>query len=225
MLKAVIFDFDGVIADSEPLHLKAFQIVLKKYFEAELSVEKYYQDYLGYTDYECIEAISKDLGLGLVRDEILKFVEIKTECFEDIVRKGDIFIAGVETFVDMLRKAGVKTAICSGALLCDIELMLNGSTLQDKFDFVVAADHVKKGKPDPEGYLMAYEKLKTMVPGIKVVDCVVIEDSHWGLEAASAAGMRTLAVANTYPKEELKADIVVDRLDCVNMETLKKMCI
>jgi len=117
--------------------------------------------------------------------------------------------------------------VCSGALLGDIEIMLAGTDLADSFEIVVAADHVQKGKPDPEGLLLVLQRLNETGPEqILPSDCVVIEDSRWGLEAAAAAGMHTIAVANTYPAEQLKglAQKIVDRLDKLTMSDLQSMC-
>jgi len=112
-------------------------------------------------------------------------------------------------------------------LRSDIDLMLGGTDFKDAFEVIVTADDVKHGKPDPEGYLQALKKLNVNeVTPIEPSQCIVIEDSHWGLEAASAAGMNPIAVTNTYPKEELdgKARKIVDRLDELTVDDLHNLC-
>lgn len=226
MLEAVIFDFDGVIADSEPLHYRAFKETVSRYGIA-LPKERYYGEYLGYTDIECTQAISVDFNLGLDKAGIDQLMQEKTELFDRLVQGESTIIDGVCEFVDRIKREGVRLAVCSGALLGDIELMLAGTDLADSFEIVVAAEHVQKGKPDPEGFLLVLQRLNETGPEqILPSDCVVIEDSRWGLEAAAAAGMHTIAVANTYPAEQLKglAQKVVSRLNELTISDLQSMC-
>ncbi len=223
MLKAIIFDFDGVVADSEPLHYRAFAEIVSRY-GIELTKERYYTEYLGYTDIECAQAISADFDLRLDEAGIDRLIRDKTELFGRLVRSDNTIIDGVGGFVDMLRQEGIRLAVCSGAFLADIELMLEGSGLADSFEIIVAADHVSKGKPSPEGFLLALQQLNETGPGqILPGECVVIEDSRWGLEAAAAAGMHTIAVTNTYPADQLEplAQMVVSQLDKLTMSDLQ----
>ena len=227
MLKAVIFDFDGVIADSEPLHYRAFKETLSRYYGVDLAKERYYCEYLGYTDIECSQAISADFNLGLDEGGIGQLMQEKTEIFDRLVQGQSTISDGVCEFVDRIKRQGVRLAVCSGALLADIGLMLRGTDLANSIEIMVAADHVQKGKPDPEGFLLTLQRLnKTAEEQIRPADCVVIEDSPWGLEAAAAAGMHAIAVANTYPAEQLKglAQKVVDRLDELTMDDLQSIC-
>ena len=127
----------------------------------------------------------------------------------------------------MLKQDGLRLAVCSGALLGDIKLMLAGTDMADMFDIIVAADHVHKGKPDPEGFLLTLQKLNKAGPEqIGPGDCVVIEDSPWGLKAAAAAGMHTVAVANSYPAGHLAelAQKVVGRLNELTISDLQSVC-
>ncbi len=227
MLKAVIFDFDGVIADSEPLHCQAFQQVLKERLSIEITTDHYYRDYLGYTDVDLVENLIRDLELNVSDDEIEVLLAEKTVLFEELVRTKSSIIDGVSEFVEMLNNEQVPMAICSGALASDIELMLDGSCLADSFKVIVTADDTSKGKPDPEGFLLAVERLnevcgKAILPG----ECVVIEDSHWGLDAAMSAGMVRVAVANTYTADELaeSAEKVVTNLRELDMLELRQLC-
>ena len=117
-------------------------------------------------------------------------------------------------------------AICSGALQPEIETILKGAGLRSYFEVIVSAEQVEKGKPDPEGFLLALKLLnKRMHKSIKPEDCVVIEDSHWGLEAAKAAGMRAVAITNTYAAEHLKpADKVIVHLNELTLSFLRDIC-
>ena len=126
----------------------------------------------------------------------------------------------------MLDQNDVPMAICSGALLAEIELMLDGAKLRHFFRTIVSAEQVKKGKPDPEGFLLSLEKLnENSNPPLNADQCVVIEDSHWGLQAASAAGMHTIAVTNSYDAGQLTAaEKVVALLSDLNMGDLERIC-
>lgn len=226
MLRAVIFDFDGVIADSELLHYKALNAVFNLH-GVDISKEVHWQKYLGYTDLENIEAVNRDCNMHLSNSQIAALMHRKAEIFAELVSQEDPIIPGVTEFVSMLVKHNIRRAICSGALHIDIQQMLSGSELKKAFEIIVAADDVSKGKPDPEGYWLAIEKLnKDETDPIRPSECIVIEDSHWGLAAAAAAGMHTIAVTNTYSKEELieKADKVVDRLDHLSRSDLTNIC-
>lgn len=225
MLKAVIFDFDGVICDSEPLHFQAFNNALEKN-GIEIPISKYYQDYLGYTDYELIENLNKDFSMGLSKEGMEDLAKRKCDAFEELVRQKNSVIKGVGELLELLKAESVRMAVCSGAIAYDIEIMLEGSNLADYFEFIISADDVKRGKPDPEGYLLSLKKLNDACDEkIEAADCVVIEDSHWGIEAAQKAGMPTVAVTNTYAAGEFEtAGLVVARLDELTIEQLRNLC-
>ncbi len=225
MLDAVIFDFDGVIADSELLHYKALAHAFKKY-DIDMSKEEHYRTYLGYSDFDNIHAVCKDYNKNWSRQQVMDIFKIKTAKFEQLAKNDALIIDGVTHFINMLLKNNIPIAICSGATAKDIEIMLHGTQLQDVFLTIVTADDVEQGKPSPQGYLLAIKKLsdnlkKTITPG----KCIVIEDSYWGLEAAKNAGTKTIAVTNTYPKQELTplASLVVDNLKTLKMDTLENI--
>ena len=117
-------------------------------------------------------------------------------------------------------------AICSGALLVEINMILESAKLDSFFEAIVSADQVRKGKPDPEGFILALKKLNERnKDALKASQCIVIEDSHWGLVAAKAAGMHTIAVTNSYPAGQLNmAEKIIDRLDLLSMEQLQQLC-
>ncbi len=225
MLGAVIFDFDGVITDSEILHFRAFNAVLSKH-GFELTRREYYSDYLGMTDVDCFKALIGEGRLHIDEAQIQELVQQKTKVFEQLARTEGRIIEGVREFLQMLSQNRVPTAICSGALRAEIELILDGAKLRSYFDVVVSAEEVKRGKPDPQGFVLALKKLnQRRVQPIAPAHCVVIEDSHWGLKAARAANMRTIAVTNTYEADQLQeADKVVARLSDLTMQDLTHLC-
>ncbi len=226
MLQAVIFDFDGVITDSEMLHLRAFNAVLGR-FDIEIEESDYFKNYLGLNDFECFTQVSSDENLGLREPQVRELIPEKNRVFNEMSATQSQIIPGVREFIDMLAANRVPMAICSGALMVEIELILNKSGLKDYFKTVVAADHVKRGKPDPEGFLLALENLnKVLAASYQPDQCVVIEDSHWGLEAAVAAGMHPVAVTNSYGADQLQsAERVVENLSSLKIEDLRQLCV
>ena len=133
MLRAVIFDFDGVIADSEGLHYRALNEVFKLH-GVDVPRDVHWEKYLGYTDRENIEAVSRDYGMGLLAEQVREMMDRKGQIFADLVRREDPLIAGVESFISLLEKNGIRRAICSGALLSDIQEMLANTDLIGRFD-------------------------------------------------------------------------------------------
>ena len=132
MLKAVIFDFDGVITDSEILHLRAFNKVLAQ-FNVEISRKDYYSKYLGYTDTDCYKRLIKEGILKIDKSRIPEIVEQKDVVFKELAKTEGRTIEGVHEFLNLLDENHVPMAICSGALLTEIELILDEAKLRRFF--------------------------------------------------------------------------------------------
>jgi beta-phosphoglucomutase len=226
MFRAVIFDFDGVITDSEILHLRAFNKSLVE-FGIELTKKEYYQNYLGFSDFDCYKTLVDQGLLRITESQIGEIIRQKSEIFEQLTKTEGRTIEGVHEFLKMLERNNVPMAICSGSLLVEIELMLDEARLRHFFEAIVSAEQVRKGKPHPEGFLLALRKLNegAVEPEIAADQCIVIEDSHWGLQAGSAAGMHTVAVTNSYDAGQLTmAEKVVDRLSDLTIDDLQQLC-
>jgi beta-phosphoglucomutase len=225
MLRAVIFDFDGVITDTEILHLRAFNRVLAQ-FGLEITTKDYYKVYLGYTDVDCYKLLIDKGLLKIDEDQIDELVKQKYEIFEELAKTEGRTIEGVHDFLKMLEQNNIPMAICSGALLAEIELISQEAGLRHFFTAIVSAEHVKKGKPHPEGFLLALQKLnEDHANPILPNQCIVIEDSSWGLEAAKAAGMHTIAVTNSYDADQLPlAEKIVTRLNELSINDLQQLC-
>ncbi len=225
MLKSVIFDFDGVITDSEILHFRAFNQMLAQY-GIEITIKDYYKTYLGFNDADCYKLLIHQGLLKIDEQQIGNLVNQKKKIFERLAKTEGRIIEGVRDFLKMLEQNNVPMAICSGSLLTEVEMVLEEARLRHLFEVIVAADHVKKGKPHPEGFLLTLQRLnenrEEAIPGNQ---CIVIEDSHWGLEAAKAAGMHTIAVTNSYDAEQLSmAEKVVTRLNELGVNDLQQLC-
>ncbi|MHC4646809.1 MAG: HAD family hydrolase [Planctomycetota bacterium] len=225
MLGAVIFDFDGVITDSEILHLRAFNRTLSR-FAIHIARKDYYKDYLGLTDLDLLAALAEKGLLKVAAGEVEQLAAQKEEIFAQLAETQGTIIDGVREFLRMLSQNAVPMAICSGALLAEIELILGKAGLRDFFGAIVSAEQVKRGKPYPDGFLLTLEKLNQRgTEAIVAGQCVVIEDSHWGLEAAKAAGMHTVAITNSYDAEQLStAERIVGHLGELSVEGLEALC-
>jgi beta-phosphoglucomutase len=223
MLQAIVFDFDGVIADSEPLHLRAYQQVLGK-GGIELTREEYYARYLGFDDVGLFRALARDRGVAVTDDQVGGWIDAKSQVIAALLLGDSILFPGAAGCIRTL--AGrVPMAIASGALEPEISLVLNNTGLADCFKTIASASDGVRGKPAPDLYLLALARLRALGP-IEADGCVAIEDSHWGLEAAKTAGLRTVAVTHTYPAAELRgADLVVDHLGDITIPTLEALCL
>jgi beta-phosphoglucomutase len=225
MLRAVIFDFDGVITDSEVLHLRSFNKVLAQY-GVEISTRDYYKEYLGLSDIDCFKALVDKKILQKPASGIENLAREKNEVFEKLAKTEGRIIEGVRDFLQMLGRNNIPMAICSGALLTEIELVLEQARLRSFFEVIVSAEFVKKGKPSPEGFLLTLKKLNHGRQNvISANQCIVIEDSHWGLEAARAAGMHSVAVTNSYDADQLTlAEKIVTKLGELSINDLQNLC-
>jgi beta-phosphoglucomutase len=224
MLRAVIFDFDGVIVDSEMMHFEAFNKALKPY-EVQISKAQYFEEYLGLTDRDLLKTLLEEGRLKINESQIETIAQKKTQTFEETARQAPV-IDGVREFLELLERNNITSAICSGALSAEIEMILNNAKLRSFFEVIVSAEQAAKGKPAPDGFLLTLKKLIEKVhEPIKANQCVVIEDSRWGLEAAKSAGMHTVAVTNSYGADELSlAEMVVDSLSELKVEDLQALC-
>jgi beta-phosphoglucomutase-like phosphatase (HAD superfamily) len=221
MLQAVVFDFDGVIADSEPLHLRAYQDVLRA-DGIPLDKEDYYARYLGYDDAGLFQALARDRGMSIDARKIDAWIVAKSRIIEEMLSRDSVLFPGAAACVKMFAER-VPLAIASGALEPEIAIVLEHAGLREYFGAIASASDGVRGKPEPDLYLLAMAKLRRLKEpaSFDAGACIAIEDSHWGLEAAKKAGLRCVAVTHTYPASELAAaDLVVDRLGDLTFATI-----
>jgi HAD superfamily hydrolase (TIGR01509 family) len=209
-LNAIIFDFDGVIADTEPLHFEGLRRTLAD-IGITLTERDYYADYLGFDDRGCIlEALRvnrRAITPSLVHDLMQK----KAAAYLASIQDHLVMFPGVRAFVEDAA-AQYPIAIASGALRPEIELILEQAGIRKAFRHITSAEDVTNGKPNPEPFLHALAGLNrvcgsSLAPGA----CLVIEDSLPGIRAAKAAGMQVLAVANTHTVQDLHEAHAISR--------------
>src|SRR4051812_22769810 len=223
--RAVLFDFDGVVVNSEPLHFQAFREVLSRQ-GIDLTEEEYYRDLIGFDDKGAFRHVFERRNLPLAPKTFLELMTDKSAIMVDLIHRKKLeALPGVEETVRQLWRR-VPLAIVSGGLREEIELMLEGVALRDCFQFIIAAEDVAVGKPDPQGYLMAVERISELLlktdkarKPLKAADCLVIEDAPKVIKRAGKAGFKTIGVANTYgPQQLADADWIVDSLKPADLE-------
>lgn len=223
-LQAIIFDFDGVIANSEPLHLRAFQAVLGEegvYF----GPDEYYAQYLGYDDVGLFQRLAADRGFEWNERHVTALVARKGVKLQELLHAGSVLFPGAADFIR--RAAGaVPVAIASGALKHEIVEIVTAAGVGTLFSTIVAAGDTAESKPSPEPYKLAFTQLRERT-GLNLDPrrTVAIEDSRWGLASAQGAGLRCVGVTSSYPAHELPgAELAVAGLADLQLETLDELC-
>jgi len=221
MIRAILFDFNGVIADDEKAHVECFCLALQE-FGLTLSKTEYYGTYLGMDERSCtallLTARDGKSDAGLVQ----QIQDRKAELFRfhPAAQKPELF-PGVIEFVQAARPL-CRMAIASGGRREQINRALRGIEIERAIELILSADDCPVGKPDPAIYLLTLKRLNDVVrPLLRPDECLVIEDSKAGIRAARAAGMAVLGLATTYPADELReADCVMPSLAGVDPEAL-----
>lgn len=214
MIRAVIFDFNGVLVDDEHVHCGLLRAVLAEEGIA-LTEDEYHARYLGYDDRGCFEVALSEAGQDASRNRVDELIARKAARYTAVAETSLRIFPGAADCVRALA-ARWPLAICSGALRAEIEFALNRLECRDVVPLIVSAEDTTRCKPDPQGYLLALDGLRARVGSdLQPAHCLVIEDSLAGVESAKAAGMQAVAVLHTYTDPELRdagADAIVPAL-------------
>ena len=209
--KAVIWDMDGVIADTGQYHFASWQEVL-----AKSGVNLAERDFLKLFGTRSDFIIGKILGQGLSQEDIENISQEKNRNFREKAKGNIKAFPGVIKLLSTIKKGNFRQALVSSALEENIDLVIAELDLDGYFDCIIHGHEVAESKPSSQIYLLAAEKL-----GAEPKNCIVIEDSPFGVRAAKAAGMRCLAVTNTHPQQDFEeADKVVNSLEGLDLITL-----
>lgn len=210
-LKAVLWDLDGVIADTGEYHYRAWQYVF-----GEKGVTFSKEDFMRHFGQRHDTIIRFALGDGLSSKEFNTVTEKKQREYRRIVAENIRALPGAIELIRSLNQNNIKTAIASSAPLENIEIIIKGLKIENYFQAIASGLEVDEGKPSPQIFLLAAEKL-----GVEPGNCVVIEDAITGVAAAKTAGMKCIAVTNSHPVDRLeKADVIVDSLEKVGIKEL-----
>ena len=235
MTRAALLDFNGVLVDDEPLHLRLFRRVLSEEgidADAVLPESEYWRHFVGLDDRACLAELLARAGRAqgatdaAAEGRIARLIARKSAYYQaSILAEGYPFFPGAVELVRGLFEAGLPLGIVSGALRDEVEGALRQEGLRACFKVLVSADDVASSKPDPEGYRRGIAELNGAPPLPERLlhphEIVAIEDTAAGVEAARAAGLRVLAVAHTYPPADLAAaDRVVGRIADLTVEEI-----
>jgi beta-phosphoglucomutase len=224
MLQAIIFDFDGVLVDSEPLHFRAFQIVGEP-LGVTFDYATYLQTYVGFDDRDGFRYMLTGRAEPLepaMEQRVAALCQQKQQVFDRLLAEGAAAIPGAVALVTAARQA-MPIAIASGATAGEIASMLQVIGLAGAFEVIVSADDVTRSKPDAESYALAVQRLRRekAQPELAPAQCLAIEDTPAGLASAKAAGLQTLGLTTTSARDQLAgADQVVDSLAGLKLDQL-----
>jgi len=228
VLRAILFDFNGVLVDDEPIHLEMFQRVLGEE-GVSLTADDYYGRYLGLDDRGCFAAVLTAAGEQPSVPRLMRLIARKSSYYRERIReRGYPLFPGAAELVRELARAGRMLGIVSGALRDEVEGALRQAGLRDLFKVLITAEDVSEGKPAPEGYLRALQDLNSVPPLperlIHPHEVLAVEDSPAGLAAAAEVGFVTLGVAQSFPAARLReADAVADRLQGMTLPRLEQL--
>ncbi|AFZ15060.1 HAD-superfamily hydrolase, subfamily IA, variant 3 [Crinalium epipsammum PCC 9333] len=225
-LKAVLFDFNGVIINDEKIHEQLIeQIVIAENLRPQPG--DFRKFCLGKSDRACLSDLLKDRGRFATEDYLTKLIKQKTHLYQrhlETLEKLPIY-PGLEDLIFKLRVAKLPMGVVTGATRSEVELVLNQVNLAQYFDVLVTGDELIASKPD--GYLLAVQRLNQLHPDLKLQpsECLAIEDTFVGIKAAKQAGMRVVGVANSYPFHMLQRQTnwTVDYLSDLEVERVQQV--
>jgi beta-phosphoglucomutase len=202
VLKAVLFDFNGVIINDESIHGELIDELLLNDNLRPLGKD-FWKVSIGRSDRSCIPELWQLRGRSLDDNTIDKLIAKKSIAYLQRLEQLDplpIYPAVTE-FIETLHTSGYKLAVVTGAMRSEVELILGKSGIDRYFETIVAANDIINSKPDPEGYLLAVDRLNKLYPDLNLLpsECLAIEDTFPGIQAVKSAGMQVVAIAHTYP--------------------------
>ncbi len=213
-VRAVIWDMDGIIADTSQYHHQGWQIVFRK-----RGTDYTKEDFRRNTGKRSDTIIRAVFGEKIPQDEITAIIQEKDETFRQLMGEKVRLFPGVLKLIIALKEDGFKIAIGSSAPMENIQLITRSLKIANHFDAIISGWEVTKGKPHPQTFLLAAEKL-----GVATDDCIVIEDAISGVTASKRAGIRCIAVTNTTSREELReADLIIDTLEEITVADLNRL--
>lgn len=226
-LKAVLFDFNGVIINDEPLHQQLIdQILIEENLRPKPG--EYRQVCLGRSDRACLTDLLTRRGRVVSETHLLQLIKRKAQAYQQELEKLELRLyPGLEDLIFQMRSRDLKLAVVSGAIRSEVELVLNRATLAEYFPVIVAGDDITTSKPEPDGYLLAVERLNQQYCDLNLQpsECLAIEDTLAGIQAAKRAGIQVVGVANTYPFHLLQrqANWTVDYLCDLDLERVQQV--
>lgn len=216
MLKAVIFDMDGVLVNTEPIHYKVVREILNE--NNHDITYKEYEKYIGMTNEYTWELIRSEYNISTSVDELIDTMMVLKDVI--IKRDGYELIDGVVDLLEDLKNNNIKIGLASSSPICDILDVVQSTGIDKYFDKLVTGESVERSKPFPDIFLKASEELK-----VNNKECIVIEDSKNGVFAANEANMKCIGFLNIDSgKQDLsKSDLIVESMKDINYESIEKL--
>ncbi|HAC65080.1 MAG TPA: HAD family phosphatase [Cyanothece sp. UBA12306] len=202
MLKAILFDFNGVIINDEAIHQELInEILLAENLRPDAA--EYQQFCLGRSDYACFQDVLSCRGRLVSTEYLEKLINQKAQTYRQRIEtlKTVPIYQGLEEFLKQIQARGLQIGLVTGSVVSEVQFILNKAEIADYFQVIVGGDEIKGSKPQPDGYLLAVERFNQLDVNLQLQpsDCLVIEDTPAGIEAAKRAGMQVVGIANTYP--------------------------
>ena len=209
-IRAIAFDLDGTLSDTEPLHYEAFGEVLRP-AGIEIPREDYFSRLIGLNDNDCFVTLLREHGQDAGAARVAELIERKTVVYGAMIANRDVFYPGAVAFVQRCAER-FPLILVTGTLHAEAEAILSRAGVRDLFVDIIAAEDTARGKPEPDGFLTALGRLGFILrphPGIVAAECLAVEDTAAGVESARRAGMRVLALCQTTTASELRgADLI-----------------
>lgn len=227
-LKAVLFDFNGVIINDEPIHERLIgQILVEENLRPKPG--EFREICLGRSDRACISELLSRRGRVVTEAYLMQLMSRKAQAYQQELEKLEklpIFPA-VEDLIYKVRVAKLKIGLVTGALRSEVDTVLNRANLAQYFSIIVSGDEITASKPDPEGYLLAVRRFNELFPDLNLQpsECLAIEDTPPGIQAAKHAGIQVVGVANSYPFHfmQRQANWAVDYLTDLELERVQEV--
>jgi beta-phosphoglucomutase len=212
-LYAIIWDLDGVLIDSADYHFRAWREIMRDECKRDFSMDEFKRTF-GMRNLEMLRNV---FGEGINLDQVDHLSNVKEARYRELVRtEGLTLLPGVESWLSGAQSAGWRQAVASSAPRANVDAVMDASHIHKYFDAMIAAEDVSRGKPDPEVYLQAANRL-----GIGPARCIVIEDAPAGVQGAHQGGMHCIGVLTSHPS--LQADIVAQTLADIPFDTAFKL--
>ena len=228
-LKAILFDFNGVIINDESIHQELIDEILLKENLRPSTAEEYKTYCLGKSDRAALQDILTHRGRVITEDYLNKLITNKSQTYRDKLTQLETLpiYNGVKEFLPQVEEKGITMGIVTGALRNEVLWIIEKAGIKHYFDLIISSDDIKTSKPQPEGYLLAVERLSQppLNKEIEAKDCLIIEDTFAGIEAAKAAKIQVVGVANTYPCHMLQrqANWTVDYLTELELDRIDQL--
>ena len=227
-LKAVLLDFNGVIINDEAIHQELIgEILLSENLRPDDSDYKQY--FMGKSDRACLRSVLASRGRIVSEDYLTKLIDNKSQKYKQKIEKiSNLPIySHLSDFLVKLQEQNLLIGLVTGALRAEAEFILQRASIAQYFTIIVGGDDINQSKPEPEGYLLAVEYLNKQNPNLNLQphECLAIEDTPVGIEAAKRAGMQVVGIANTYPLHMLQrqANWTVDDLLEIELDRVERV--